>query len=854
MAIIRSGTARIDTGFLREGTTRAGGATVTVGSGGQVNVRSSGGVSVSGVQTTPITVEQTRPTYNVQQDTFSKQQTQVQATKTLATQQATQQQQMQRMAALETQSRMQGSSLTPSYLTRSYQAEAARERIPQRPNVISANTKPIGRPELTGRKYVGGKWQEYKYKDIRPDVNRLSELAEQRSGAAKPLAQFGVGAVKGTYETLQYVKDKPLKSAAIVGGIAATTLTGGGTVVAGAVGAGLAGYAIGTKRQYLTAEEAGNIAAKSAIIGSTVKPTQAVLKASPVKLESASVIGKVKTGTKFETVAGKKVEVPVTEKYVPYRGVGLKVGETYKPLVGYVKGEGVKFGTPSLKLGKTYFDYQPVTGSQTAVFTKNIGEFIKQPSKMLVEGKTISPKLQQEFALKSIKAERELRNVETKFISEQEILKGTKNLPSQSVKNVLELSKKQGGIPYGSKPTSAQLAPEVRREVGDIDIHYFTKSETKLAKFTEQQLKAIQGTGVKARIPKEAPFSVETFSKGKWQKALELKGEGIGDSEVFIPEKAFGYELGIDKNVVDIGGFKVASLRGESARKLSAAVAVREEGALAVKHTGRFKDVPDVFRNVYTRAASTTKPTPASQELLKFSKQLGVEFKAPTTQSLPIIPRISSGSSSFVSSSSVLPSAASAFGLKLPSAQTRSPTSPRSSPISLKYVSPPSARSPISLSPTIKSPISPASLKSPISPISPKYPSIGSPSGGYRYSPPSPPSPYVPSPPSPPSLKIPEYYSPPSPPSPVSPSPFSPISPQYIVGSPSFIPPISGGGSPAGFSFRMPKFNLGIKKQMRYAPSLIGLGAKPKYVKSLKGLEFSGGEIRPLLILKGKKR
>ncbi len=69
MAVVRTPSgARIDTGFLGEGTTRAGGTTVTVGGSGNVTVRGGGSVDQSTV-TNPVTVVEEKSTTITGQET-----------------------------------------------------------------------------------------------------------------------------------------------------------------------------------------------------------------------------------------------------------------------------------------------------------------------------------------------------------------------------------------------------------------------------------------------------------------------------------------------------------------------------------------------------------------------------------------------------------------------------------------------------------------------------------------------------------------------------------------------------------------------------------------------------------------
>ena len=246
---------------------------------------------------------------------------------------------------------------------------------------------------------------------------------------------------------------------------------------------------------------------------------------------------------------------------------------------------------------------------------------------MLVEGKEISPELQQEFAVKGTSALRELSNVRSKYFSKEALVEmGTKRMTPAEAKVVYEGIGKKGGKVFGSFASRAELKPELWREVGDIEGMFSIESEAVLQSTVKDifgNLKKVSKS--KLRIDPESPFHIEKFTEGKWEKIAEFKGKGIGEGDV-APERAFGFDLWSKKDFQKRLGTSSAMVRGELKRKAAASIGVRQDRALGVAHKGRFKDVPDYFRHVETLAESKKGFTPKAREFLKLKEKLGIEY------------------------------------------------------------------------------------------------------------------------------------------------------------------------------------------------------------------------------------
>lgn len=647
---------------------------------------------------------------------------------------------------------------------------------------------------------TGGAVIEYKTEgDIANFLSKTSPFTYVFPSSIKSYeAQFYKSAIIG-------VEKHPVKTAIVFGagvlsaGIAPLFAGAGG--VAGALFEG-ASYTlpviyVGSKAAQLTAEPTGT--GRVAILGETTStellPALAgygVGTLNPYKLESATI--------KATTTQG--VEVP-------YRGIGLRTGEgAGKPLVGWTSSKGVTFGTPnSISFEGNVIEFQPMTGSQTAIFKSNIGSFITKPSQRLVEGLAISPELQQEFAIKGIEAEYQLRGQQSIFTNDNLLNTGTERLTSKAVGNVLDFSKEYGGVPYGSFSSRPQLASGVVRPVGDIDIHFDTTSEKALGVLTSKALSAVKSSGMRARIPIEEPFTIETFKGGQWTKAIELKGVGIGATpEQVVPGQAFGYNLDISKNTIDVGNYKIASIVGESQRKLAASVAIRDEGALGVTHTGRFKDVPDFFRIIYTQTESAKSmglSAGKGESFLQLAEKLGVNYKTGAPVSFPITSSSSAGSYGY--------SSVGLISVGLVSPFVKGSGSPSSTASYKLYPSPSKLFSP---SPSLSLDLSPSPSPSPTS-----YKFSPSPSP----SPSSSPSPYSFSPSLSPSPSPSPYSISPSP----SPSPYS----YLAIPSPS---PFPSGFPRINFGDVLTSRKFGAKARRKYTPSFDALlkGIRGKAPKS----------------------
>lgn len=451
-----------------------------------------------------------------------------------------------------------------------------------------------------------------------------------------------------------------------------------------------------------------------------------VAKVSPVKLEYEAF--------KYTTPAG--------ETKVFGRTFGVKVGAKGYPII-----------TSKLKVPERLgagVEFQPRTAIGASIFERRIVEFIKKPTKMLVEGKEISPVLQQEFAVKGLRAVREVGGQKSKFLDMRFLTEGTERLSPKATQALLKVIKKEKGMVFGSGATMPQLKSTIRRGIGDIDVYIKTGQELRLEGIAKSGLKAIKKTGVKARIVKGEPYHIETFVDKQWVKAVEFKGIGIGDAEALqIPSKAFGYELDISKYVRKTKQVDIAALPGEAYRKTAASISIRQEQALGVAHTGRFKDIPDFFKIIKTQAESRILPSPKAHSFLKLSEQMKIDISGSPSKILLYAP----------------PSKVSAPSYYIPSIPSKVSYTPIKAPKEYYPVSPKVYKYP-SVSPRVSPYPSPKPYKSPyISPspspyISPKmspYPSPKPYKSPYA-SPYTPPSPYLSPYPSPKAYKSPYPY------------------------------------------------------------------------------------------------
>jgi len=474
---------------------------------------------------------------------------------------------------------------------------------------------------------------------------------------------------------------------------------------------------------------------------------------------------------------------------------------------------------------------QPKTRVGTEVFKKEIKNIITEPTEMLIEGRRISPELQREFVLKGLESTYELRNVESKFFTKETLAEqGTKFLSDIESQAVLKTVGTQKGKVFGSFASMPQVEPSLRRVIGDIEAKFDVKVEADLMRYTMQNLEALQKASPRSvfRVTPEEPFHIEKKIRGRYEKVVEFKGEGIGEGDV-VPQFAFGYDLWKSKDFMKVDKNLVAMLRGELKRKTAASIMVKDR-AVGVAHTGRFKDVADYYRFTETLQKSKAGRTPKSEAFLKTAKDLGVEFRTGEIAKFEIIEKKLNQMRS--------PS----IGFKSPSPGSPSPGfssfpgSPSPSPISSPDLSP--YLSPKAYSPDLSPYLSPKGKGSPSPSPSPDL------------------SPYLSPSPSP-SPDLSPYLSPsPGSPSP-SPSPRPSPSPSPFSPSPSPSPVASNFISVLPFQKMFEKEQKRIAKSQpsfAYSPDFtakaLGIKADIKSQKDLKKLlkkQFSGLEIRPLV-------
>lgn len=459
--------------------------------------------------------------------------------------------------------------------------------------------------------------------------------------------------------------------------------------------------------------------------------------------------------------------------------------------------------TPKIPIGEGFV--QPKTLVGTKVFKLKIKDILTEPTEMLVEGKSISAKLQQEFAVKGIESLNELRNVESKFFTTEQLYKeGTKGLTPKETKALGKMIGKQKGKIFGSGAFVPQLEPSLRRVIGDIEAKFDVTSELKLSQYTTENLLALQKVSPKSvfRIVPEEPFHIEKKVKGQFEKVAEFKGEGIGEGDI-APAHAFGFDVWSSRDFMKVDKQLVAMLRGELKRKTAGSIMVKEQTSLGVAHEGRFKDVIDLFKITESLEKSKFGRTPKAKSFLATAEKLGVEFKTPGDIKFEILEK-------------------KLFDLKSPSL-----SSPGFSP----GFSSPSVRSPKSPSKAFSPDFSPSVMSPAFSPsvASPKFSPDFSPSFSPDFSP---------------SVRSPG--SPRSPRSPGSPSVRSPKSPSLM--SPSLVSP--GFVSPKIPMFMIPKMDSSDLYGYKPKKSKDGLAYIPDFTAKVLGLRFkpqSKAQLKKLL-------
>jgi len=266
--------------------------------------------------------------------------------------------------------------------------------------------------------------------------------------------------------------------------------------------------------------------------------------------------------------------VPVKFQYESFGEGGLKtagfelgydfIGKRAYPVVSYTPKTGI--------IGEGFI--QPKTSVGTKVFISKISKIITEPTEMLIEGKTISPKLQQEFVIKALESTYELRKVKSKFFTKGALYEqGTKGLTPKEARFIFEQIGKEKGRVFGSFSSMPQLEPSLRRLIGDIEGKFDITSESKLSGITTNILLGLQKTSPRSifKIKPEEPFHIEKKVKGQFEKVAEFKGEGIGEGDI-APAEAFGYDLWTSKDFAKMDKTMTALLRGELKRKTAGSI------------------------------------------------------------------------------------------------------------------------------------------------------------------------------------------------------------------------------------------------------------------------------------------
>ncbi len=296
-------------------------------------------------------------------------------------------------------------------------------------------------------------------------------------------------------------------------------------------------------------------------------------------------------------------------------GLGISQGEITRGIptirdVDIIPGVGTIFQPSGVFETKLFFE----KGAE-AVFTR--------PTTKLVEGRIVSPELQQRLSRTLLGLERETVSLEGVTPTLQTIAKGSERLSEPAALDFLKFLKEEKGILFGSGATQAQVLIELRRTTGDFDVKFPGATKKELEDLAEKAAERLSEFGdFKAEGTK-----VKVFKEGKYQKAIEFKGKEPEVSGEIQPQaKALGFDTTIEgTKTIKVGGVKAAALSGEAKRKLAGVLRLTDTGEVGVPHIGRFKDLPDLFAIKETQIKVKLKENinvEQRQQLLKRLKQL----------------------------------------------------------------------------------------------------------------------------------------------------------------------------------------------------------------------------------------
>jgi len=503
----------------------------------------------------------------------------------------------------------------------------------------------------------------------------------------------------------------------------------------------------------------------------------------------ASEVGQGYLGGKLVQTVGSKVGVKGRSLVIPveegtetvYKGVVVKFGDAEFPVVSKA-GKKVNFfrypeaDLSNIDLGKGFI---VETASETSVLRKSLPQILTPEEYSKFFGKDYG----------AFEILQKTKNVPSKFIQDS-FVRETKTLSPKGVKVVLDVTKKNKGLLYGSFPSRTQMTQEVwekyrgvKSPPGDIDLFLKGVSVDDAESIAKSTVKKLKKVGETARVSLDNPTLIEVQGvDGSWHHGVDIHAEPPPN---YFSDSALGetgaYGFKFNQKPIKIEGISATPLSEQGVRKAASVFTLTPEGFSPKPH--RLKDIPDFFATQETLIRSKNifeqKSLLGKLETLK-SKFPEEVFKVGDGVSSKTLLYSPLASNKLKSGSLIVSSVGGSFGSGS-SPSIRSPGIISNIPsVSVS----PTVRSPnivssVSISPSIKSPsIIPSPIKSPsIIPSPIKSPSI---------IPSVSPSPYVSLSPSPSRSRSPRVRSPS-----VIPSPIPSVSPSPTMKSPSIIPSVS---------------------------------------------------------------
>ena len=221
------------------------------------------------------------------------------------------------------------------------------------------------------------------------------------------------------------------------------------------------------------------------------------------------------------------------------------------------------------------------------------------------------------------------KGTKSKFIDKELLKTSTERLSESAVKVVLDISKSEGGIVFGSKSRSAQLAQKYNikgkefkliKVPRDIEVRFDFSSDAQMQKITDNTISRFKKLGKQkvngkiidlstAREIKETPYAIEAKLNGNYIKVVEYKGGKVttigGES---VPE----FVVGIKKvgDPVGIGKTKITSLAEELRGVTQGVLRIRKTSGGLIDigpSPKRMKDIGSV--SVSARTLELSKPS-----------------------------------------------------------------------------------------------------------------------------------------------------------------------------------------------------------------------------------------------------